>query len=209
MTEPRRSEQVGQPGHPGIKLRTDGEFEFRDSNREALFGTFSRYVKPLIYKKDPRILSVGCGFSLEAKPVTTIFEDAVFVGIDSNDKFISASQRMNSDVKGNVTFKVADARQEGAFGNENWDLIIVRHPQIKGSFLTEETTGDWGEILGNCVKFLGKEGVLFVSTQDSREKDLVIRTLGRNGATVIIDEINPNPSPGPFPDTDIIVAKKT
>lgn len=183
----------------------------RDSYRAGLGKTFGRYLKNEIDGKPSNILSVGCHFGYEAEPLLRIFPTAEYVGIDIDKKILEAAKRVNYDLI-RVKFKVGDARRKEIFGKTPWDIIVVRNPQVLGTYVEKgELDKDWYIILTNCMKSLKWGGAMFISTPSEHEKDRVVLYINSSEDKMKIVANSRNEfstSVGTFRDEFVIVAKK-
>lgn len=180
----------------------------REANRQILTRSFEQFLKPIVQKEDPRVLSVGCGFGYEAAAIRSIFQNPTYLGIDINKGIVGGAKKMNNDLPGDFSFEQADARNQEAFGTTPWDVILLRHPQVLGSVLNPVLENDWQSIIDNSCAALVRGGVVFSTVLSSEERVKVVKTLKRNKMTIITDEINPLPAQNGIEDWAIIVGQK-
>lgn len=176
--------------------REEKQPTFIDQERGRLRSAFGAYLSPLLEKRKGeslRILSVGCGgIASEAKPLIELFPNAQYCGIDIREDCIRGAGRVNES-KERAVFAVEDACDPKAFGDRPWDVIIVRHPQVRGSIRdTSEQSlrRDWATIFTNSMNALTKGGILFVSTDDLLERELVVHYVADKQLEVILNEEN-------------------
>lgn len=174
--------------------------------REPLKKTFSEYLKPFIKKIDPSILSVGCGFGYEAQPLIELFPQASYVGVDINEPLIKVAKRFNADVKDSAKFQVRDARIEDL--GKDWDVVILKNPQIYGSLIKEESSQDWEKIIRNSAKAVSEDGVIVVTSDTEAELDNIESVLRAPSVDIVLKERNKFPSKLPHHDYFIMIAKK-
>jgi SAM-dependent methyltransferase len=183
-----------------------------DKYRESLEKTFNKYLKNEIKGQPERILSIGCSFGYEAGAISRIFPTAKYLGIDIDKNLIEAAQSNNEDVD-NAEFRVGDARETETFGNEPWDMILIRHPQVLGTVLkASNLEKDWNIIFKNSLKALKKEGLLFVSTKLEEERDRVLQYVNSSEEKMEILTNSKNEFStkiGSFNDNFIIISKKS
>lgn len=114
----------------------------------------------------PRILSVACGFGLELKGLTTLLPDAHIEAMDSANVAIVGARGFNPDFPQD-RIRMADATKKESFGDEDWDLIMVRNPKI--GIPMPKDNGIWAEILGHCFDRVKVNGFLYLTTPSSSE----------------------------------------
>lgn len=169
-------------------------------------------------KDDARILSVGCGFAYESKPLLDIFPNAVFIGIDIDEKSLLGARVSNPEIP-KEAFRLGDAAKPETFGSTPWDVILLRNPQILGSMgayldkgrLPEEICGEWQSIFANSISTLKADGgVLFIALGSNEERDLAVKYLNENKKMkIIVNQENEHKiAKATFPDIFIIVAKR-
>jgi hypothetical protein len=181
-------------------------------NREYLGRIFNFYLKKEVDIKPKRILSVGCMFGYEAKPILDIFPRATFKGIDINDLFLKSARILNSDLV-NVEFQKGDATKREVFGKEPWDIVLIRHPQVKGEYFSENKNKDlannWRTIIENSIRSLSPNGALFVSATSPEERDIVLGYVSSfKDMSIKVNKSNMFRTDEPFGDEQIVVAKK-
>ncbi len=119
-----------------------------------------------------KILSVACGFGLELKSLKKIFDEVKKpVEIEGIEKqSVGGTRLFNPDIPPE-NFHQADATDPNSFGNRQWDLVILRNPQVdpRGITMREE----WVKILENSVKAVAENGFLFLTTFTPKEMEAV------------------------------------
>lgn len=155
----------------------------------------------------PRMLSVGCQFGYEALPFLRMFPEGKYVGIDIDGRVISGAKRIHSG-EANVEFREGDARMQANLGEEEWDIVLLRHPQMLGSIMGEGTRKDWDSIVGNSAKAVKPDGIILVTTFLPQEAELAKKALEQGGAHVQ-KVIQGDPNKREVEDFIIIVGKKT
>lgn len=185
------------------------------AQRESFWKTFAA-LKQEIHTQQPRVLSVGCGFGYEAEPILRTFPDGTYTGIDIDEDVIHGAKRTNKGVD-KAVFEVADATERKGFGENPWDVVILKHPQALGSitYLNSSTYGkmdtEWGKILDNSIDATKTGGIIVATASSEQELELIGEHLSRfrNNVRVIKYEKNPNEAEqGAFRDEFIIVARK-
>ena len=124
--------------------------------------------------KSVKIISIACGKFIEAECLSNYFNSheisVKLYGIEIDEELLSSakSRLLTDDKKDYIFLKSADASKPENY--EEWvkdglfDLIIVRHPEI--TFNTEI----FMKIFSNSIKFLNKNGYLFITTHYENEK---------------------------------------
>lgn len=204
----------------------------RDAYRDHLYKTFRRYLveSPIVRGQLPRdsqgilkVLSVGCSFAYEAKPLVDLFPNTHYKGID----FPSARAGMltNSDIPvGSAEFAGEDARLLDEQEKEKYGLVVIRHPQVAGT-LGEITQEDmqtiksstelkvvpyWQDIIRASIHKIAKDGYIVVTTDTPTEQERTARFLQQNGITIFEEgENKASTISGPHRDSIIIVGQKT
>ena len=196
-----------------METNVDEKVLIRDSNRENLIETFDSYLKKQVDGEPKRILSVGCSFGYEARPILGVFPTANFKGIDINKKFIEVARDENPDL-GNAIFQEGDATKKETFGEEPWDLVLIRHPQVCREMFPADPKQDvaknWEIIMQNSMEALRKGGTLFVSTITADERSVVLGYIksSEEKMEVRVNRRNEFDANRVFDDLFIIVAKK-
>lgn len=185
--------------------------------RKDIEGEMRTYLSGEV-KDGARILSVGCGFAYESKPLLDIFPNAIYRGIDINEDNLMGARVSNPEIPVG-SFEVGDATKQEVFGNIPWDIILLRNPQVLGSMgayldkghLPEEVYGKWGDIFTNSIHALKEDGgVLFVTVDSLEERKLVVDFLNQDkNMQIIVDRENEHKiAKATFSDIFIILAKK-
>lgn len=107
-----------------------------------------------------RVLSVGCGFGLEALGVQQVISTVYYEGIDSDPKVINGARKFNPQLPPE-RFRQADALNQ-SFGADRWDLIIIRNPKLGGMRVLDNP--DWGKVIANSIEATKEGGFLFMTT---------------------------------------------
>lgn len=119
----------------------------------------------------PRVFSVACGFGLELKGLTRVLPNAHIEAIDSSEEAILGARRFNPGFSQD-RIRLADASKKESFGDEDWDLIVVRNPKVGMSL--SESKGVWVEILQNCFDKLKPNGFLYLTTLSIQEMQEIL-----------------------------------
>lgn len=184
---------------------------FAESYRETLHQAFETYLQPhsegLV---SPYVLSVGCGFAYETPVVVNMFPKAHYEGIDIKPELVFGAKQTNKDIKGDVSFRIADATKDEAYKNDKWDVIILRHPQMQGSILTNETTTDtWQTIVEKSIDHLKKGGLFFSTVSSPLEEELLLQALPVSKTEVLEHAVNKfTNDKATYDDKVIIIARK-
>ena len=193
------------------------EMPFRERYRESLEKTFNKVLVPHFGRnQELSILSVGCNFGFETKPLLDLFPNSFYKGIDIDETTIKAARRFNEDVgiahMNRFNFEVGDLRNIKSFGNKPWDLIIVRHPQVlKGVLEAVSSPEEWRKIILNSIDSLSDKGIIFFSSDTREEASEILRDLrpSEKNLEIVINEENEFANEkGPFTDRFVIVAKR-
>lgn len=196
-----------------------------ERQRARIEKTLSYYLKNLDNGRLPResdgrlnVLSVGCGFGYDAKPVVDVFPNSTYRGIDNNTAHISAARRLNQDAGASVQFEAQDATEIPASEKGKYGLTLIRHPQVSG----ETIIGDdavlpgnvevWRNIIKASVEKTKKQGYIFATTMSVEEDKKIVQYLEENGVEVLINLENAVKEDArglPFKDTYVMVGKRT
>lgn len=194
-----------------------------ETRRAHLQRTISYYLKELDDGRLPRdqngvlsVLSVGCMFGYEAKPVLDIFPNAHYKGIDIKEELIKGAREVNKALPSEaVNFAVEDARIIDEDEREKYGLVMLRHPQVKGAQIRkdEENTPEvWRHIIASSIAKVVTGGYIFSTVHDQEEADLVRRHLLDNNVEVTLVQENLASDPDQkgliFPDAVIIIGHK-
>ncbi len=133
----------------------------------------------------PRVLSVACGFALELEGLQQVLPNSYIEAIDNADIAITGARGWNPDFP-QERIRLVDATRSESFGNENWDLIVVRNPNVGSSAIG--VTAPWAEILKNCFDKLNPSGFLYLTTLSKIEMDGVLRFLSH----FPLEDVTPN-----------------
>lgn len=184
-----------------------------DAQRENLVEIFGLYLKKEVSGEPKRILSIGCKFAHEAKPILGVFPAASYKGIDIDGRSIKVARMENSDLANSI-FQEGDATKKETFGKEPWDIILVRHPQVCGEIFPEDpdrdVAQDWRIIMENSMGALKKGGTFFVSTITDKERKVVLQYINSHEGKmkIKVNCLNEFYANRAFNDAFIIVAKK-
>lgn len=202
------------------------QLSIREKYRGRIEKTLTHYLKnldngrlPRDDKGELRVLSVGCGFGYDVKPVLDSFPNSLYKGIDNNVGLISGARDLNLDVGGeSVHFEVEDASQVDSSEAQAYGLVLIRHPQVLGTTIIgsgrkvdQGSIDIWREILKASAEKTKKSGFIFVTTDSEYEEEKILEYLQENGINVLVQELNriTEDSTGlPHTDLYVIVGKK-
>lgn len=128
----------------------------------------------LRHRPSIRVLSVGCGWAPEATALSE-FSNIYFEGIDTDDKALLGARSLNGNIPAE-RFREANALNPASFGDEPWDLIILRNPQIGGSIWWQGYAAmdrEWKIIIENCIENLSPKGYIYVGSVNGDEAERV------------------------------------
>jgi trans-aconitate methyltransferase len=183
----------------------------RNNYRSELGETFNYFLKNEVKNQPNRILSVGCMFGYEAGALLNVFPTAEYIGIDIDENYIRAAKAINNDLS-KAEFHFGDARKKETFGENPWDIIVIRHPQILGTIIKESNLAkDWQVIFKNSMSSLKPGGSMFISTSSKQERDRVIKYINSSEDKMIITVNSENEfskSIGTFQDDFVIISQK-
>lgn len=201
-----------------FNMEQTGKLPQRDIYRENLGKAFRHYLLPYFSpgQEYTKALSIGCNFAYEAAPLVQLSPGMSFRGIDISDDAILAAKETNADLADRAEFIVADARLDSAFGEDPWDIVVIRNPQILGSQVERDpgkrvTTLDWQTIIGNSVKHLSPRGLIFITTELEEEKGVITDLLSADHKQVGLIRATKNDYPtssGIFRDNFVIVGRR-
>lgn len=120
-----------------------------------------------------RILSLACGFAIEIPVLAELFaqRNLSFKGVDIDEAICADSRELAEDEGiANVDIIQGDATDvswlQSALGEERFDLIILRHPDVT----SKERREIFATILEKTIPaFIKAEGLVFISTYSSTE----------------------------------------
>lgn len=189
----------------------------QEQERIHIGKTLFHYVTMLPDGRFPRdnngvldILSVGCSFGIDSKPIIDVFTESRYKGIDIDLNSIKMARRYNSDVSlfGRAEFVEEDATKIDPSEEGKYGLIVVRHPQVFGdmleaivysiSALEHRTFSDvrtrivpnWKQIFESSFQKLAPDGYMFVTTGNKGEREAVAAIFEDNNIETIINEKN-------------------
>lgn len=175
-------------------------FPTRDLYRAHLERTMRYYLQNLDDSRLPRekgilqVLSAGCGLGYEAEPVLSIFPNSHYKGIDIDGDLVELAQDINRDLPSEqAEFIIEDAThiEESEVGE--YGLVIVRHPQLQGTFLTNSLYGSrdtWKQIIGSTIKKISHNGYIFITMDGKQERDIMLDYLREQGIEILVNEKN-------------------
>lgn len=180
-----------------------------ESHRNSLEKTFSHYLKEFISKDNPQIVSVGSGFGYEVGALKKTYPNMSYLGIEIDEKYQLAVSKVNGDISGDIRFITADARDSGSFGDHNWDVVLVRHPQVHGSrWLEMGNSQDWEKILHNSIQAVSEDGIIVITSDTEGEVAIIKRILLKSNIDIVVSEENKFPSKDSHHDSFILIGKK-
>ena len=140
-------------------------------------GVLNFYLPPELKERtDPvRVLSVACGFGLEALGIQRVMPFAYYEGIDLNPDLFLLARRLNSHLP-TERFRQADAQNPDSFGQDPWDLVMLRNPQLGSMRVIHNRL--WSKIIANSVNATKEGGFLFISSLTGLEFSHLLEYLG-------------------------------
>ncbi len=211
-----------------------------DIERIHIGKTLFHYAEKLPDGRFPRdkegvldVLSVGCAFGIDSKPVLDVFANSRYTGIDL--QYADNAAFTNSDVllSDRAEFLLEDALKVSSTEENKYGLVVIRHPEVFGdelmvmvyamSTLERGTFNDfstrivpsWRQIFASSIQKLTLGGYMFVTTTNENEQTAVESLFKDNNMSILISEKNrasafrSKYSVGPgFGDQFVIVAKK-
>lgn len=104
-----------------------GELYKKDWWQIEAFKRFEAIIhKSIDTKKIDRILDLGCGNGVVTQYLSSIFQNATILGVDSNEEMISYAQKNNNNP--NVIYKHMDIRNlENIYGDKKFDLVNANY----------------------------------------------------------------------------------
>lgn len=108
-----------------------------------------------------RVISVGCGFALELTGLQQLLPDSYIEAIDKSADAVYAAQQWHPEFPQD-RIRLVDATNRESFGEEDWDLIVVRNPQVEPD--VGIISCSWEQILRNCFDKLKQNGFLYLTT---------------------------------------------
>lgn len=157
------------------------------------------YLPPTIPRENDgklAVLSVGCGFGYDAKPIIDTIPDSTYLGIDTAKRSIDYANMFNPDLMQdpNIRFELQNIHDLDA---KQFGIVVLRHPPVYGFRKELAARGEsvgWEPELNASLTHLRDEGLLFITTEDKHfynglvsyvvKKELVILSQGENLATV-------------------------
>lgn len=192
------------------------------TERERLHSLLGEVLFPHFESDAPlQVISIGCGVGFETQPVISLFPNASFVGVDIDPGFIKMAQTFNKDVvqENRVSFVNADALHKDVYADHSWDVVILRNPQLFGSFERMEQKSlagridmdpVWEKIVDNAVNVLSEKGIIVASTATKDERDVLVEKLKGFGNLVVSDvDTKPGKNPVLLGDQFLLTATKS
>lgn len=219
------NDETNQTGETAIVEQPTSSIEKVDrmTLQARKFADLFREFVPFL-PENPKILSVGCGAATEARGILEAFPGAQFQGIDIDPKEIERARRYNSDLIERASFREADATVDESYGDEKWDMILFRNPNVlEGSadlllklIKSNDPKDLEADIREDSLKFarmtkpavraLKKGGALMVTTWHERELERAHEVLLEN-ADIQINVVKKTKFEGDN-DQYAIIAKK-
>lgn len=177
------------------------EYPTSNPERVCIGQTMKHYLQNLDDGRLPRekgilqVLSVGCGLGYEAESVLSIFLNCHYKGIDINGNLVKLAQEINDDLPSErAEFIIEDAIRIEESEVGKYGLVIVRHPQLQGTFLTNSLYGGsrdtWKQIIESTIKKISHKGYIFVTIDGKKERDIMLDYLREQGIEVLVNEKN-------------------
>lgn len=177
--------------------------------QEAIGKTLNAISLKDYFPQEPRkkmIAILGAGVAIEAVSFTSYFtandfEKPHIVAFDQDAFSMEVTERL---VPKDLDFKYRKANivKDETFDDEQYDMIIVRNPNVHAS------ESDWKKIFSNGFKHL-KQGGVFLATTDIHQ-DFIRNELKAGGKIVREYEIPDVNKVGPyFNESNLFIAIKT
>lgn len=195
---------------------TGAKESYIDGRRRSVSKEIEGYLRNRV-KDKPRVISVGCGVGDEAEPILRILPGSTYKGIDIDPEMIQLAKESNIDTT--AEFEVADAINKEAFGPQPWDVVILRHPHVMEKSRRNLVNGsgknemdeNWAKIIKNSIEALNENGIVFMTTFDETEKEVITNYLGQFGKElkILIDQGNQHETYGDAAhDNFVVMAQK-
>lgn len=166
-------------------------------------------VQHLPLSSEKRTVGIlGAGYAVEVKPLTTYFSAnnlgiprIVAYSLEEGGKVFSERLAQEGEVA--LDYRIADASDPGAFKGEQYDVIIIRKPNVH--------TGqeNWRRIIRNGLEHLKPSGCILVTTSEDEAYRFVFGELKDDADVVLEYNIPEERRIAPFFNEDrLLLAKK-
>lgn len=137
-----------------------------------------RYIPTelIVNNPDLRILSIGCGFGFELKGLQQLFSDAYIEAIDRDEEMVHGARQENPQFPAD-RINVADATRRESLGNQGWDLIVIRNPNV--SVYANSINRNWERVFKNSLDAIKPGGFLFLTTQEEPDMEGALNFLSQ------------------------------
>ncbi len=187
--------------------------ETRLGSGEDLWRVTAAHFEPVLRQalgeldKDPatvvRVASLGYGMFTEVGALDKVFPSAEIEGIDVEEKGTLLQER--GKIPARVSLRHQDLAEAETLGEDRYDLLVIRNPDIHRSY-------GWERIFKNSLRALKSAGGILVTGLTEREIDESARLSGEAGFQIVFKGENANAVPreehAPFADVFMLVAKK-
>lgn len=125
------------------------------------------------------IADVACGRCVEAPVLVDVFgkrggnRQVNIVGVDITPDRVETAKEHAAGLPGNHSFIVADACQNSAYGNHEFDVALFRRQNV----FNEPTV--WRQIFATAMGRLARNGIAIVTSLNGSEHIWALRTFNR------------------------------
>lgn len=167
-----------------------------------------RLVDRFTSRTEKTIAILGAGLAIEVPALNDCFvaqgfERPRIIAFDKNESGKSLTEEFAGLYGVSVDYRIADVSNESTFGNEQYDLVIVRKPDIHNS------QEGWAKVFENAFHHLKDAGLIVVTTSEDKAYDFTFLELTRNGEIVLNYQIPSHLRVLPFiSEFDLLIFRK-
>lgn len=121
---------------------------------------------------------LGAGQAVEVIPLSDLFfnkeqkiPNIIAFDLDHTQKTLTEQFLQDRTVR--LEYRIADIKDEKSYGDEQYDLIIIRNPDVHSTF------EGWKLTLGNAFNHLKVGGVLFLTVAEPHVRKFAGEELGK------------------------------
>lgn len=126
---------------------------------------------------------LGAGAAVEVCPISDLFlqkekEKPKVIAFDLDVVKKVLTERFLEDKRVNLDYRIGDIRDESSYGDEQYDLVIIRNPDVHNDMK------GWRQALSNVLNHLKKGGVILFTATEPHVIRFAESELGRKDTIV-------------------------